>query len=382
MLTPTGQDKPLIMLVGLGDLSSRLLAMLLADPATNRVVVAGRDPETLRLRANLVRFTAGNLGDFGSVSTEKMDLHDVDRTAETLSRVRPDIIFMGASLQSWRVITQLPKDVFEELDQAQFGPWLPRHLTLNHLLMQAVRRSGSAAKVVNAAFPDAVGPVLAKVGLAPTTGIGNVANIVPALTLAFAHAAAEDPADVEVRLVAQHYFSHYVPRFGDAGKGAYHLTATVRGERLDLPHQRIFAQLNGRLKRLGGLDGQLLTASSAMRVLAAMATDSGTLCHTPAPGGLPGGYPARVTREGATVDLDPSITLDEAVRRNEECQRADGIERIDEDATVTFTETEMAVMKRLLGYECRSMKLADSAQWADELGRKYEAFAARYAKTP
>lgn len=132
MLTSTGQDKPLIMLVGLGDLSSRLLGMLLNDPATNRVVVAGRDPEALRLRVNLIRFTAGNLGAFGSVTTERIDLHDVAGAAEVLGRVRPDIVFMGASLQSWRVITQLPKDVFEELDQAQFGPWLPQHLTLNH----------------------------------------------------------------------------------------------------------------------------------------------------------------------------------------------------------------------------------------------------------
>lgn len=378
MPTPTGPDKPLIMLVGMGDLSSRLLTMLLSDPATNRVVVAGRDPEALRRRANLAWLTAVNLGLFGGVTTERIDLYDVPGTAETLDRVRPDIVFMGASLQSWRVITQLPKDVFEELDQAQLGPWLPRHLTLNHLLMQAVRMSGSGAKVVNAAYPDAVGPVLATAGLAPTTGIGNVANIVPALTLAYAHSAGQDPADVEVRLVAQHYFSHYVPRYGEAGKGAYHLGARAGGQPLDTPHQEVFTQINGRLKRLGGLDGQLLTASSAMRVLRAMATDSGALCHAPAPGGLPGGYPVRVSAEGATVDLDPSLTLDEAVRLNVECQRADGIERIDDDGTVTFTEPEMAVMKRMFGYDCPAMKLSESAQWADELGHKYEAFAARH----
>ncbi len=382
MTSPTDRSgKPLIMLMGMGDLSARVLTLLLSDPATNRVVLAGRDTETIRRRGNLALFTATNLGHHGTVDTVHADLRDIDATAEMLSKVRPDIIFMGASLQSWRVITALPKATFEELDEAQFGPWLPMHLTLNHLLMRAVRASGIDTKVVNATFPDAVGPVLAKVGLAPTVGVGNVANIVPALTLGAAHLLDADPADVELRLTAQHYFSHYVPRFGDAGRGAYHLDVRVTGRpgTAHIDHGALFAQLDNRLKRLGGVDGQLLTASSAMRVLRGMAADSGVLAHTPAPGGLPGGYPVRVHRDGATLDLPEDLGRSEAIRINEDCQRADGIDRIADDATVYFAAPEMAIMKRLLGYECQSMKLGDVAGWAEELGVKYAAFAAKFA---
>lgn len=106
--TRRATDNPLIMLVGMGDLSARVLTMLLGDPATNRVVLAGRDTETIRRRGNLALFAATNLGHHGSVDTVHMDLNDIDATAETLARVRPDIVFMGASLQSWRVITALP----------------------------------------------------------------------------------------------------------------------------------------------------------------------------------------------------------------------------------------------------------------------------------
>lgn len=378
-MTPSTDEsgKPLIMLLGMGDLSAKVLSMLLADPATNRVVLAGRNAEAIRRRGNLALFTATNLGLYGSVDTVHVDLRDVDATADTLARVRPDIIFMGGSLQSWRVITALPKAVFEELDAAQFGPWLPMHLTLNHLLMRAVRDSGVDAKVVNAAFPDAVGPVLDKVGLAPTIGVGNVANIVPALTLGAAHLLDAHPSQVELRLTAQHYFSHYVPRFGDAGNGAYHLGVTVRGRpgAAEPDHSALFALLDNRLKRVGGIDGQLLTASSATRVLRGMAADSGVLAHAPAPDGLPGGYPVRVHRGGGTLDLPEGLGRDEAIRINEECQRADGIDGIDDDGTVHFAEPEMAVMKRLLGYECQSMKLGDASEWADELARKYAAFA-------
>lgn len=381
MSTQAPARKPLIMLVGMGDLSSQVLTMLLNNPSTNRVVLAGRDTETIRRRGNLALFTATNLGHPGSVDTVHMDLYDVDGTAETLARVRPDIIFMGASLQSWRRITELPPDVFEELDQAQFGPWLPMHLTLNHLLMQAVESAGVDSRVVNASFPDAVGPVLAAAGLPQTIGVGNVANIIPALTHGYAHALGADPAEVRLRLVAQHYFSHYVPRGGDAGNGAYHLTATVDGRPVgadEVPHSEVFAQLNGRLKRLGGLPGQLLTASSAVRVLTGMATDSGVFAHAPAPGGLPGGYPVRVGRNGGSVDLPPGLTLEQAVAVNERCQVADGIEHIGVDGTVTFTEREMAVMKRMLGYECFELRLEESADWADELGAKYRAFAKKF----
>lgn len=373
-------EKPLIMLVGMGDLSSKVLGLLLADTSTNRVVLAGRDLEALRRRGNLAKFTAANLGLHGEVNEVALDLWDVDATAETIAKVRPDIIFMGASLQSWRIITRLPRDAFEELDEAQLGPWLPMHLTLNHLLMRAVKISGTEPRVVNGAFPDAVGPVLDTVGLAPTIGAGNVANIIPALTDGFAHLAGCSPDRVQLRLVAQHYFSHYVPRFGNAGNSTYHLTTVVDGHDVGdtIDDTEVFAQLTGRLKRLGGIEGQLLTASSVVRILRGMAADSGVFAHAPAPGGLPGGYPVRVGRDGGTVDLADTITLDEAIAVNTACQRADGIESIDENGTVRFAEPEMAVMKRLLGYECTHMKLEESAEWADELGRKYEEFASMF----
>ncbi|GIF39550.1 hypothetical protein [Actinoplanes xinjiangensis] len=375
-------DQPLIMVIGNGDLSARLLTMLLAGERTSRVVLAGRDAAALRLRANLARFTAANLGVVAGVDTAEVDLTDVARTAATLASIRPDIIFMGASLQSWRVITGLPADVFAALDEAQLGPWLPMHLTLNHLLMQAVRESGITATTVNAAFPDAVGPVLKAVGLAPDLGIGNVANIVPALTFAAAAQAGLSPADVRVRLVAQHYFSHFVPRFGTGRPDTYRLSATtVDGDRpVAVEADELFAMLTGQLKRLGGVEGQLLTASSAMSVLAAVAGDTGRLVHAPAPGGLPGGYPVRVGARGVELDLPAGVTVAEAIGVNEAGLLADGIEHIDATTgTVTFAEPEMAIMQRMLGYHCRTMKLSEAADHAAELGARYREFASRHA---
>lgn len=369
-------EKPTIMIFGMGNLSTNLLPFLLMTEMTSQVVIAGRNDETTVRRVNLGRFTAHNFGIVATPTVTTVDLHNVDQTAEALHRAKPTIVFMGASLQAARIITELPAEIFRAVDEAQFGPWLPMHLTLAYNLMVAVERSGLKCKVVNSAFPDAVGPVLAKVGLAPTIGVGNVGNIIPALTYSVANSLGVVPTRVEIKLVAHHYFSHYVHRFGDSGRGHYHLSAFVDGElvRRELDQPEIFSRLTGPLKRVGGTDGQVLTASSAAKVIQALTSDKPVSTHAPAPHGHPGGYPVKINERQVETDLAPSITLDEAIKLNERCQLADGIENIDQDGTVTFAEREMAIMNKLFKYQCRQMKLEDAAGRAEELGRKYQEF--------
>ncbi|PXX54915.1 hypothetical protein DFR70_12256 [Nocardia tenerifensis] len=369
-----------VLIVGTGDLSFKVMCQLVQKHPNVRLVLAGRDEDrTVRL-ANLVRFTADNLGLATDIATRTFDLRDIDQTAEAIAAVRPDIVFMGASLQSWRRITELPPKIFAELDTAQYGPWLPMHLSLNYLLMQAIHIAGWPTVTVNAAYPDAVGPVLKTQDLAPSIGIGNVANIIPALTRSVAEELREPPEKIAVRLVAQHYFSHYVPRFGSAGDSTYVLSAEYSDGRPapKFDDERVFARLTDEFRRKGGLDGQMLTASSAVRVLSELVERTGRLVHAPAPDGLPGGYPVRITDAGIAVDLPDATTRDEAVAINEKCQQADGIESIGADGTVTFAPHTMAIMRSMLGYDCQTMALADVHDTAAELGRCYQAFAERH----
>lgn len=369
-----------VMIVGLGDLGAHVLDMLSRLPSRPRIVVAGRREEWLIRRKNLANYVAMHLGVEPDLGHVVVDLDDEARTAEAISAINPDIIFSAVSLQSWRVITELPKAIFDELDEAQFGPWLPMHLTPVHALMRAVALSGVSARVVNAAFPDCVNAVLGQVGLAPTIGIGNVANIVPALRSSVACALDQPVGRVRISLVAQHYFTHRVPRHGDAGGAPFHLTATLDGDdvtkRIDIAE--VLKLLTKQLRRQGGIAGQALTAASAMSVLSAMLEDAGRVVHAPGPNGLPGGYPVRITARGGEPVLPAGLSLDDAIAMNEACQRKDGIDKIDADGTVHFTELEMAIMKRMLGYECRSMRLEESGAWARELRAKYLEFASRH----
>jgi len=366
-----------IMIMGIGDLGGHVLEMLVRSPGSRRIIVADINEDWGYRKTNIAGFGASQMGYYPELEFVKVDLFNIEQTAEIIAKYTPEIIYSAVSLQSWWVINLLPKEVFEELDVARFGPWLPMHLTLVYKLMQAVNQTGLDIKVINSAFPDAVNPILGKVGLAPTIGIGNVANPVPAIRNSIAYQLQRPVKDVTVYFFAQHYVSHYLPRFGTMGGAPYYLKAMVDGgdvtDTLDI--NKVLSDIPNRFRRPGGRDGQILTASSAAGITLAMESDSGDIMHAPGPNGLPGGYPVQVNKEGGRVILPKGLTMEEAVRINEEGQRYDGIDRIEPDGTVHYAEKSVAIMKEMVGYECRVMKLEESEERSRELNQKFRAFA-------
>lgn len=369
-----------IMIIGLGDLGGHVLEMLVRAPGARRIITADVNEDWAYRKTNIAAFGASQLGFFPEVESTKIDLFNVDQASEIITKYSPEIIYSAVSLQSWWVINTLPQEVFEQLDIARFGPWLPMHLTLVYKLMQAVKQTGLDIKVINSAFPDAVHPVLNTVGLAPAIGIGNVANPVPAIRSSIAYMLGRKMKEIEVLFFAQHYVSHYLPRFGTSGGAPFHLTIVVDGADVtgEVNTDKVFAEIPKRFRRPGGRDGQILTASSAAAITLAMANDSGDIMHAPAPEGLPGGYPVRIDKNGGKVILPKGLSLKEAIRINEEGQRYDGIEKIDQNGTVTYAEKSVAIMKEMIGYECKVMKLEETEEQSRELDRKFKAFAAKF----
>lgn len=377
--------RPTIMLIGLGDLGGHVLEMLVRVPGARRIITADVNDEWGYRKTNLAAFGAAQLGCYPHLEFTEIDLFNVERTAETILSYKPDIIYSAATLQSWWVIDTLPGEVFEDLDQARIGPWIPMHLTLVYKLMLAVKETGLDVKVINSSVPDVVNHVLGKVGLAPTIGIGNVANVVPPLRSSIAYQLGADVEDVRAFCVAHHFVSHHIPRYGHAGGAPYYLKALLDGQDVtdDLDIDGLLGDLPRRFRRPGGRRGHSLTASSALAVILAMANDTGCttpgdFTHAPGPNGLPGGYPVTVDRKGGRVSLPPDIDLGEAIRINEEGAWFDGIERIDDDGTIHFRDEQMRIMKDMLGYYAPSMTVEESEACYRELDEKYRAFAARF----
>ena len=369
-----------ILFVGLGELGSQIFDLFVRIPGKHTFLVSGRNEHYLHERTNLSILAATQLGFNPDVSCTHLDLQNIEQTAHTIEHFQPDIIFCAATLQRWGIISALPKPFSEKLYMAQMGPWLPMHLTLVYKLMQAVKQTGQTIKVINASFPDVVNAVLSKVNLTPTTGVGDIANNIPALRKSIALKLNKPLEQVEVRFFAQRFLSYRISRIGNAGEAPFHLVALVDGN--DVTHlldmETIFDLLPTKFKRMGGTPGQLMTAASATIVFEGLMNNTKTLTHVPGPNGLPGGYPVIVSEEGVEIVLPEGLTINDAIRINEDDMKFDGVEHIDSDGTVHFTEKNMAILKETLGYECKRMPLSEVEYRARELYAKYQEFAGKH----
>jgi hypothetical protein len=359
-----------ILFVGLGNLGSQVFDLfLLRATRDQKFLVAGRNLKYLHQRTSLTAYAALQLGLSPEVDCTYMDVQNVDQTAQTIWSFKPDLIFSSVTLQPSSAISKLPQPIFEKLAQARSGPWLPLTLVLVWKLMQAVKQTGLDVTVLNGAAPDNAHAVLGKVGLAPTTGVGNLANIIPAIRKAAALQLKKPTEQVQVLFIGHNHVAHSLRTSGAPG-GPFSLAVLFNGQEVTrfLDLQTIFSTLPATLKHEFT---QLLSAASAAAVFEAISTKAPTLLHAPGPNGLAGAYPIRASEDGVEVVLPQGLTLEEALRINQEGQRLDGIEKIESDGTVYFAERNMAILKETLGYECRQMPLAEVEQRAEELRAKF-----------
>jgi hypothetical protein len=367
-------DEPAVMVVGHGVIGGRAFYDLAHSPRQRRLHLVGRNPERVSNLVNMTRFSALQRGLRPSLGHSATDIDDVERTAEVIARVRPDLIFLAVSRQSWWVTSTLPQDQFSALAEANFGPWLPMHLAPVVSAMRAVRAANSSATVVNSAFPDAVHPMLHEAGLAPHVGIGNVANNVPALRTITADLLRVDYDEIRLRLVAHHYASHRM-RFGHTGGAPIglrvaHGSADVTG---DVSVERMLHLMSGRYRRTGGVAGQAMVVSSALSIIEPLVDGVRAFAHAPGPLGLPGGYPIMIDDGKVSLDLPDGLSEAAALDINRQGQRLDGIASI-EAGRVVFEEATMGVMRRHLGFHCESVHWSEAASVAAELGERFDKF--------
>lgn len=370
-----------IMIIGAGVLGGDVLDFLSQRHEGYRLFIGARDQNKLNLRVNLARYTAMNLGYQVDIEALTVDVMNIARTAETIAAVRPDIVFNATTLQSWWDITRLPPEIYQRIDRARGGVWTPMHLVLTRRLMQAVRQSGSNAIVVNASYPDVVNAALAGEGLAPAIGIGNISNAVPGIRLAAADLLGCDVDEVQIRFFAQHYLSYRMPSTGETDGAPYHLSIYRKGQKIadeQVDHKKIFSRVAGKFRRVKGLAGQSVTASSATAVLTALAKREECVVHAPGPLGLVGGYPVKINPSSISVALPQGLSLETAVKLNEDCQKFDGIESVDADGGVRFTTASATIIREELGYDCDYLPLAECEDRAEELGRRYAEFRRRH----
>ena len=325
---------------------------------------------------------AHNLGHFPDFSFRKIDLFNIRETTELLKEIKPDVICNLASLGAWWITRLLPEEVYEKI--CPIGPWLPNHLTLAHKLMQAVKRSGVDAKVINGAYPDLTNVVLGKMGLTPVCGGGNMDLACERIRRLIAREM-KVPANNVTIFGVGHHGAFYTSKM----KGPFWLKILVGGDDVSdqFPHDKVRTLYNaagfGELTRFKEpVVEQHRTASAFLKNIFSIYFDTGELhMCIPGPNGLPGGYPTRLSAKGAEVVLPEEITLKEAIKINEEGARWDGIERVKDDGTVVYVDENVSNMREVLGYECEELKISELEEKAKELNSKLKKLYEKYGIT-
>jgi len=373
-----------IMIIGLGEVGGKALELLARRPGIAHLIGADINKTYGEQKVNNAVFGAQLEGFYPNIDFVEIDLKDVDRTAEILAKEKPSVIFNSTTLQSYWVVELLPKEIHKKFKKASYGPWLPMHLTLCYKLMQAVEKSGIETKVVNGAYPDAVNPTVAKVAQAPIAGIGNGENVIPQLQKVISYKLDVPMRSVFCLLVQHHYAEYWIVREGHDGGGPSYLKILVDGNDVtnEFNLKELWACIPKYAKRPGRPDGHYLIASSAIQKIMAIYNDTREISSCIAgANGMMGGYPGRLSNsKGFELVLPEGITLEEAKKLNWENSKLEGIEEIKDDGTVIFTEKNMQIMKELIGYYCKMMKIDECEEWAKELSKLYNKFAEKYVK--
>jgi hypothetical protein len=356
-----------VLIIGLGGVGSWALEFLARTEGISQITVADLNEELGRKKLQTVMSGAALQGYYPHLEFVRMDLGDVDATAETIARLQPELILNCATLQTWWVrYHQLTPEKAQRLSAAGPGPWLPTHMALARKLMLAVRASGWQGFVVNSGYADCSNAVLAKQGLAPTIGLGNTDLLMPGIQRGVARRLNLPAQTVTVFAVLHHYhyrcFSHHA-----TGAPPYFLRLMIgdRDVTRDFDTDQLLHEAVRSLVSSEHLNP--LVAASGIKNALALIRDTGLLTHSPGPQGLPGAYPIRLSAAGAEVFLPVGLTLEGAVAINETAQRGDGIERVDEEGTVFYTEEAVRIMKEVLGYDLAPLTFDDCDKRAQEL---------------
>jgi len=121
---------------------------------------------------------------------------------------------------------------------------------------------------------------------------------------------------MKMLFVGLNQVAHRLRTRGTTDEAPFYLTAAVDGEdvtqRIDL--QTIFQGLPETMHEFT----QLVSAASVATVFDTITGKTHGIVHAPGPRGLPGAYPIRMGESGIEVVLPRGLTLEQAIRINQE----------------------------------------------------------------
>lgn len=367
-----------VLMVGIGDVGGHIVEFLARDHRPIELILGDVDENRAALKMNNAIIGAALCGLHPHFSCRKVDLNNISETAQLIKELTPSVVINCAVMHTWHLIRRLPPEIYSKISSASLGAWLPVQLNLAYKLAQAIKQSGVKTHYINTSLSDLTNPVLERLGMAPTIGIGNVDKIAPAVQTLVANELKVPRSDITIYLVAHH--QHWVyPREAGYRKGApYYLKIMLRDKDITKKFDTDRLMFDGVKLYPPGIEFTTVSASSTIRNLMALIFDMGIVTHSPGPNGLPGGYPVRLSAKGAEVVLPEELSLEEAIRLNEKAQWYDGVAKIEEDGTVVFSDYVPPIMKEMLGFDCKQFKPSEIDARAREMVTLYRQLEEKY----
>jgi hypothetical protein len=349
-----------LLLIGLGQFTGAVLDSAARDGRFAHIVLASRNAELGRAKVLAARIGAALEGEFPRIEFVPFDFNTTT-APEILKRIAPEVAFAAPSLLARRQIrTASPK-----LRALPSGVWLACHLAPMLRLRDAWEKSGLSAPWVAASEPDLVNAILHLTGVGPTAGSGGLATCVPRIRFLAAQQAKAPVREIVVQLVAGASLADYMA--GEATSKdmpPFMLKITWHGQDITLA---VREKLKAKVLPLGELDHARVAASATLNLLAALGDDGVHDLHVPAPNGLVGGYPVKINRRGAEVDLPAAWDLEHALGINATALAYDGIAALDKDGSVTYTERGIAAFQSLLGDRIERLRPQNAQSLAEKL---------------
>ncbi len=366
-------EKTVFIAGGAGIVGSYAIEFLARDPTVEKIVIADIKEDYGQTVLNNAVIGSAINGYYHKIVFEKVDLKDLDSIENALEKHAPEAILQVATMMSSYYYIHIIKREIKKrhlpLKTYLAGHTFAKDFVFIYNLMRALKKSGLNSKVVNLSFPDNTHIVLGKIGLAPHIGAGTIDISVNGIRQQIANHLKVPIHNINVVMVCHHAIRvtpiEYVPYYFKVYLNGNDITNQIK----DLKR---FIQDGIIASYVGATTNAPMTAASAVSNVLAVLNNTQEIKHAPGPNGLPGGWPVRIGRDKIDLVLPSDLSFEDAMKMQEEGLKIDGIERVEDDGTVVFTEETVNLMRDILGIEWPKVKPDEAEEMAYDLIKAFK----------
>ena len=280
-----------------------------------------------------------------------VDLLDQAATDKVIAEISPRVVFHTATLLTVPEMARgLTPAVFAAVREGGMGGFLCAHLVLGMKVQAALTRLPGKVPMIMASFPDFTNQVLARTGVPPLAGIGNVDNMACELQAMVAEKLGVSALGVMPLVVAHHSVAEWFQRSGSAGAAPWFARVMVHGvdRSAEFDMDALMAESSRRIRQV---PQEQRTAASGVKAVLAVLRDDGTFLHSPGAAGRAGGWPVRLWADRVEFVDVPGLDSAKAYDIALAGQRKGGIAAIEADGTLVATDACRDMMMSLFGID-------------------------------